>query len=301
LTFTSTIKIPKRRSRTPHQTGGQRGRLRGPLRIVTAGLLLAIFMWSPKPTFAYVSSACGSPTKDTVAACLVGGSTRFVDASATWPDNNLELVLDGTGKEDRFISNSMWVYTDTTQSHLMEEGNTAGVCWALSDMSRVNICPGVSNPSLGYYYRYYSDMYVSNSQPHQWVHWFEWWAPPTAPNPTPHTWGIYRDADYCSWDAEFDGKVKGVSHIQYCPGGVSYGYEHIVGLETYATPGQGNGNYYSDTVTDGNLRTWHDGAWHSWEHIDTINTSPCSQNVTTNCFDGTDNNTTNEWAMNRPR
>jgi len=123
-----------------------------------------------------------------------------------------------------------------------------------------------------------------------------WWSPGSY---NYNAWGLYRNADYCDWDIKFNGDPYGTSTHQVCSNGLSYAYEVAVGLEISERPRSHSPKYYSDTVSDENLRTWHDGAWHPWEYQVPLNTEPCKGLVVSHCFDGTNDSNNSIWRVDR--
>lgn len=214
-----------------------------------------------------------------------------------WTDNNID-VLPNSG--DKHINNDMWVYTSQDETYSVEVGAGYGTCKGYSGTTIINVCPGA--PSGYKAYRFWADTFPRNGQTNQYLHWNSWW---TRNDGSLHLYDILRETstsgNICYWDLWIDNIYAGVTQYQYCPGGYSYAYEDQVGME-FNGPGNASWPYSNANIFQG-LKTWHDGAWHSWEYQRQWIDYACGvgSNGTTDCFNGTNYNDNTSWYVNRPR
>jgi hypothetical protein len=174
--------------------------------------------------------------------------------------------------------------------YYLEVGNNYGTC--LGGTSGANFCPSGYDIHYPYSYRYWAD---TNGNGYQIVHFIEDY---TIADYYQHGFEIQRNPNnICNYFVYVDGIYSGTSRVQYCPGGYSYGYEVDTGLE-HNYPAR-DPNFYSDTVSNEQLQTWH-GAWYSWEYQYSYNgDEPCVP-ILVNCFNGTNDGSPTIWRTNRP-
>ncbi|MBV9281026.1 MAG: hypothetical protein JOZ41_13170 [Chloroflexi bacterium] len=247
------------------------------------------------------SCAHGRNLGDT--ACVNGhNGEKYTASEALWADNHLNVVWDPQNPY-RFMGNAMWMYTRTDLRTFVEVGNNFGTCYGPWGRGEINVCPQGTDPTHPHAFRYWFDG-KGNSY---WMHWVDWWTT----DYYQHDFLLQRDPNNpCNWFVYVDALYRGTSTVQYCSGGLSYGYEDQVGLENngyvpiqappFYTVQEYTDLYYSDTVSDEQLRTWHDGAWHPWEYQYSYNNDePCNSRYTTNCYNGNNYNDNTTWFANR--